>query len=275
VNCKSLMVHLELGRSNANLLRIAADLAERFDAAVIGVAACQPIQMVYGDGFVSGEMIEQERAEVALEMKKAEAEFRSALSARAAKLTWRSTEVFAPLADYLAREARCADLVVTGVATGDLFDASRAVNTGALVMQVGRPVLIVPAAVTELKLGRVLVGWKDTRETRRAVADALPLLAQATHVAVAEIAIEDEMAEARARVADVAGWLLRHGINAEPVVARATQDDATRLSGLAQEQDADLIVAGAYGHSRLREWALGGVTRDLLLRTDRCSLVSH
>ena len=275
MNCKSLMVHLELGRPNANLLRIAADLAQRFDAAVIGVAACQPMQMVYGDGFVSGELIEQDRTEIALEMKKAEAEFRSVLAARAAKLSWRSTEMYSSLADYLAREARCADLVITGVSTGDLVDASRAVNTGALVMQVGRPVLVVPAAVTELKLERVLVGWKDTRETRRAVSDALPLLAQAAHVSVVEIATEEDMTEARARLADVASWLLRHGIDAEPIVARSTNDDATRLSAIAQEQGADVIVAGAYGHSRLREWALGGVTRDLLLRTDRCSFVSH
>ena len=76
-------------------------------------------------------------------------------------------------------------------------------------------------------------------------------------------------------VEDVVGWLERHGVVAETLACRSIGEDATRLNDIAQEQNADLIVAGAYGHSRLREWVLGGVTCDLLLRADRCSLVSH
>ena len=271
----TLMVHLELGRSNASLLQIAGDLAERFHASVIGIAACQPMQIVYGDGFISGDIYEQDRQELDKEMKAAEAEFRSALQTRAVTLEWRSTVMFTLLSDYLAREARSADLVITGIASGDLFDSSRSVNTGDLVMRAGRPVLVVPAAAGKVKLDRIVVGWKDTREARRAVSDALPLLKGASHVAVVEIAVEEELAAARTQIEDVAGWLNRHGIKAECLTSPSTGDDATALYAMAQDQGADVIVAGAYGHSRLREWALGGVTRDLLLRANWCSLLSH
>ena len=120
-----------------------------------------------------------------------------------------------------------------------------------------------------------VVGWKDTRETRRAAFDALPLLKKAAHVAVVEIAAEEELAAAGTHLDDVVGWLKRHGVVVVSLAAPSTGDDATQLNAIAEEHGADVIVAGAYGHSRLREWVLGGVTRDLLLRADRCSLVSH
>lgn len=271
----TLMVHLELGRSNAGLLQIAGALAERFQAGVIGVAACQPMPVTYGDGYVSGDLIVQDREEIDKEIKEAEAEFRNALQARVRTLQWRSTVMYASLPEYLAREARSADLIITGVASGDFFDPSRAVNTGDLVMRAGRPVLLVPAAADSLKLERVVVAWKDTRESRRAAFDALPLLKKAAHVTVVEIAAEEEITTARAHVADVVAWLRCHGVEAESFASPSTIDDATGLYAIAQDQGADVIVAGAYGHSRLREWVLGGVTRDLLLSVNRCSLVSH
>ena len=271
----SLMVNVEPGHSNAGLLRIAGDLAERFHARVIGIAARQPLQAIYGNEFISGSVIEQDRVEIEKEIKTAEAEFHNALQGRAATLEWRSTVTYGLLSDYLAREARSADLVITGAASGAFLDAARRVDSGALVMQVGRPTLIVPAAVDRLKLERVIVAWKDTREARRAAFDALPLLKQAAHVTVVEIAAEAQLAMARVRVEDVVGWLKRHGIAAEPLTCPSMYEDASRLNAIVEQQGADVIVAGAYGHSRLREFVLGGVTRDLLLRADRCSFVSH
>jgi nucleotide-binding universal stress UspA family protein len=271
----TLMVHLELGRSNAGLLQIAGDLAERFGATVIGIAACQPIRMAYGDGYTSGDVVLQDREQIDRQFKEAEAEFHGVLHPRVEALEWRSTTTYATLCDYIAREARSADLVITGVASSALFDVSRRVPTGDLVMQVGRPVLIVPVGADKLKLERVVVGWKETRETRRAIFDALPLLKKAARVTVVEIAAEKDMVAARARLGDVVGWLKRHGVVAEALASPSTGDDTSSLYALAQQQDADVLVAGAYGHSRLREWVLGGVTCDLLLRADRCSLVSH
>ena len=272
----TLMVHLELGRPNTGLLKIVGDLAAKFQSSVVGITACQPLQLSYGDGYVSGDVVEQDQAEIQKEVADAEMEYRSALPAHAGKLVWRSNVTMEPLSDYVAREARCADLVITSVDTGaSLFDTSKHMNVSDLVMRVGRPVLIVPAAADVLKLDRVVVAWKDTREARRAVLDAVPLLKAATSVTVVEIAAQEGLAAARRGLEDVVAWLERHGVTAQPLAVAAAGEDADQLARFVQEHQADLMVAGAYGHSRLREWVLGGVTRDLLLRANRCSLVSH
>lgn len=278
----TLMVHLELGRPNTRLLQVTGDLAQRFKASVVGIAARQPLQLVYGDGFVSGDFYQEDELNMAKELEAAEAEFRAALHHCAHTIEWRSARTYTNLADYLVAQSRGADLIVTGVAHGDLFDSSRSVNTGDLIMQAGRPVLTVPSAVSAaatstqpLQLNHVLVAWKDTREARRATADALPLLRHASVVSVVEIADEADLNLAHERVADVVHWLKRHHINAQGSAQASVGNDASVLHTIGEERGADVIVAGAYGHSRLREWVLGGVTRDLLLSANRCSFVSH
>lgn len=273
---KTLMIHLQLRQSNEGVLSIAADLADRFQAGVIGIAACQPVQIVQGDVYVSGDLVDQDRKEILKEIRHAEAAFHKALGPRVDLREWRSAVTLASLPGYLADEARSADLIITGLDRDtSLFDMSRHVDIGDLVMQVGRPVLIVPTTAHALKAERIVVGWKDTRESRRAILDALPLLRRAAQVALVEIADAADLAAARARLADVAAWLKRHGVVAELVASPSTGDDAARLNAIVRDQDAGLVVIGAYGHSRLREWAFGGVTRELLLHTDRCLLVSH
>jgi nucleotide-binding universal stress UspA family protein len=280
----TLMVHLDLGAPNNHLLSIAADLAERFKASVIGIAACQPMQLTYGDGsmsYMSADVIEQDRTEMEKEMNAAEGRFRAALQGKSADVSWRSMVSFTSLADYVADQAAATDLLITNPDVGPtLFDSTRRVNIGDLVMRIGRPLLVVPSEGTrpeadKLNLENVVIGWKGTRETRRAVADALPLLKKAGQVTVVEIVADAGLADARERLQDVVGWLKRHGIagvaRAEPSVG----DDASRLDSIAQDNGAGLLVAGAYGHNRLREWVLGGVTRDLLLRPVTCALVSH
>jgi nucleotide-binding universal stress UspA family protein len=264
----TLMVHLQPGRSNAGILAIARDLAERLHAGIIGIAACQPMQIVEGDGYVPADLVQADRDEIEKEIKTAEMEFRSAFQTRGAPVEWRSAVMFGSLADYIAGQARCADLVITSAAW-------QQAKISDLVMQIGRPVLIVPAATDTLDLDHVLVAWKDTRETRRAALDALPLLKRAKRVTLVEIAGEQDFAAGRMHLEDVAKWLKSHGVSAGVLVSSSTGNDAMRLKAIAQEQGADLIVAGAYGHSRLREFVLGGVTHDLLLCANRCALVSH
>ena len=270
----TLMVHMEIGRKNETLLRAASTLAETFGAKVIGIAAYQPMEMYYADGYC-GDIVEQNQQEMATELVAAEAEFRTGMRGSKAAVSWRSTVVYGGMADYLAREARAADLLLTCVESTDLLDSTRTVNTGSLVMQVGRPVLIVPTDASAPSLDHVLVGWKDTRETRRAVVDALPLLRQAGHVTVATVAAHDAVSGARAGLADVAAWLQGHRVSAESVVVPSAGSDAAALRAVADARRADVIVAGAYGHSRAREWAFGGVTKDLLLSKGRYALVSH
>jgi nucleotide-binding universal stress UspA family protein len=155
------------------------------------------------------------------------------------------------------------------------FEAGCRVDAGDLVMRAGRPVLLVPPTAATLSLDRILVGWKDTREARRAIADALPLLAAAGQVTVVEIAAEGELPAARTRLGEVAAWLERHGVGVRVIAAPGIGEDAPRLRALATQHRADVIVGGAYGHSRMREWVLGGVTREVLLRGDRCAFVCH
>lgn len=270
-----IMVSMDLGGPNDAVLRVAAGLAERFKAGVIGVAACHPLQITYADGYVVNDLIELDRAQKEGQIADAEASFRAALR-QVADLHWRSSIGYAPLAAYVAEQARSADLVITGPAsTASMLDAPRRADVGELVIQLGRPVLVVPPAAQRLELDAVVVGWKDTRETRRAIVDALPLLQQAGRVSVAEIASSGEMDAAAARLADVVGWLGRHGVAAAPVAMLAEGDDAACLDEIAYEHAADLLVTGAYGHNRLREWVLGGVTRTVLRQPSRCSLLSH
>jgi nucleotide-binding universal stress UspA family protein len=272
----TLMVHLDVGSANAGRLQVAGDLADRFGASVVGIAACQPMQVVCADGYVSGEMIEDDVEEKEKEIAAAEAEFRGAFQKRTNALEWRSVVTLDPLSDFIACEARSADFVITGVDQNkSMFDASRHLELGDLVMRIGRPVLVVPEVATKIGFDRILVGWKDTRETRRAVVDALPLLKKATIVSVVEIAIENEMVQARRHLDQVVAWLERHGVTAESVVSASRGDDSAHLGEIGRDQKADLLVAGAYGHNRLREWMLGGVTRDLRLSPETCAFVSH
>lgn len=268
---RSLMVNLELGRSNKTLLTLAGDLAERFDASVIGIAACQLIQSVYSDGYVSGELVDIAQGSAQSDLKEAEAQFRLLIEKRLGSVDWRSCVALDGPAGYVAREARCADLMITGASRG----TGRGVEIGDLIMESGRPVLSIPNNVNKLTFEHVIVAWKDTREARRAAAAALPLLKIASRVSIVEMAEADDMEAAQNRVQDVAHWLARHGVHAEAIAAADEGDDTQAFGEFIKTNGADLIVAGAYGHSRLREWALGGFTRHLLKDSSLCSLLVH
>lgn len=142
-----------------------------------------------------------------------------------------------------------------------------------------RPVLVGPRGVNPLEAKRALVAWKDTREARRAIRDALPLLHKAKEVMVVEIAESGrsiEVADAQSRLRDVVAYLKRHQITV--VADRVRPNEGTvgnAVLRIAQEQSFDLIVAGAYGHSRLGEWLFGGVTQELLTSSPVCCLLSH
>ena len=273
---KSIMVHLELNGDNEGVLQIAGDLAEQFQADVIGIAACQPIQILYNEGFSADDVVTQDRAEIARELKQVEDDFRAALKGRAKNLQWRSSISYGPLADFIADEARAADLIITGRDLGPkLFDETRRVHIGDLVMRAGRPVLVVPQGIRQLKLRNVFVGWKETREARRAVVDALPLRAHARSVTVMQVGSQADQPASEKRLADIVSWLGRHGVAATAQAIAKSGTEAGYLHAELLERKCDLLVAGAYGHARLAEWIFGGVTQDVLLDPDFCVLLSH
>ena len=272
---QTIMVHLQLGRSNEALLKIATELADKFHANVIGIAAGQPTQMIYGEGYAMLDFLNQEHAQILKEIAEAETAFRKAFKSYAKNTEWRSTVTLGSLSEYIAGEACSADIVLTEIAPSDFFEGPNGVNVGELILQCGRPVLVLPVGVKMLKLENMLIGWKDTREARRAISDALPLLRLAKQVTIIEVVAESETADANMRLKQVVSWLKSHGVSAVPLVSVALKDDATQLVSIAHEKNADIVIAGAYGHSRLREWVLGGVTNDLLQRAQFCSLLSH
>ncbi|MBS0530783.1 MAG: universal stress protein [Proteobacteria bacterium] len=273
---KTAMVSLEVGQSNAARLEVAAQLAERFGARLIGTAAAEFSPPLYFmEGQPAERLIDHGRAAVQNRLKVLEAEFRAAMQNRALEVEWRCAEDFPTR--FAIQQARACDIVVVGESAAvGLADPYVRVDSSDLVLQAGRPLLVVPEACNWLDLRSVLVAWKDTVDARRAVRDALPLLHKSSDVTVVEI-VEDgaDRTQALSRVADIAAWLLRHGISASQQVREQCGDVATQLELVASDVGAGVIVAGAYGHSRLSEWILGGVTRRLIHPSKRCSLLSH
>lgn len=272
----TLMACLRIDRSNSGMLGIVSDLAERFTASVIGVAARQA--ETHRSPMNSGprEPRQHDLAKFVDQTTAAEAEFRSALG-KVADLQWRSQLTFGPVYEFVANEARGADLVVVAHDPGDhIFFPSGQAEAGDLLMRLGRPALLVPPNTSNLKLRRALVCWSEKREARRAIADALPLLQASERVDVVEIVDAKALEESRRRLGEIGHWLGKRGV-AATCFAKASngESEASQLATISKDLDADLVVAGAFGHSRLREWAFGGVTRDLLLRADRCVLGSH
>src|SRR5215212_2456564 len=272
---KTVMVGLALDRPNDACLRVAGDLAERFGARIIGVAASdiRP-PMYFADGDVAQKLLDQEAAAIERRLSELEAEFRAAVEKRATALEWRSARAL-PV-PYLLQHARAADILVIGARQETLVDPSSAPDPSDLVMQAGRPLVVVPRTVEWLDFRSVLVAWKDVREARRAIFDALPILAAAKEVTIAEIPEQDgHRAEALAHVVDVAAWLRSHGITANTVVPEKAGGVTGQIENIAANIGAGAVIAGAYGHSRLREWVLSGVTRHLATESRRCAFLSR
>jgi nucleotide-binding universal stress UspA family protein len=132
--------------------------------------------------------------------------------------------------------------------------------------------LIVPAGLDTLNIRTVLVGWKNTREARRALADAVPLLKTAAKVQLLQIG-EGEGGRQSARDAQV--FLRGHEIDAGIAIEPHDEPIEDQFMEAAERMGADLVVAGAYGHTRLREWVFGGMTRGLLGNCPIPLLMSH
>jgi len=269
------MAALSPGRDCQGIAGAAITLARQFDAMLLARAYCRPIHCICGDYSVPAALFQEDRRQIERHLKASEADFRAIAAKKDHTADWQGESSTEPLSERLARESAAADIVVAGIRKiGEPHDATRQPDLCELVMQAGRPVMLVPEASRTAKFERILVAWKDTREARRAVCDALPLLAKARNVLIVQIHAADAHAAAWQSVARVSRWLARHGIAAEEKVVAAEMANASQLSGLAQTYDADVIVAGAYGHNRQGRWTLGGITSELL-SGGRCVLLSH
>lgn len=273
----TVMVSLALDQSNEARLQVAGELAERFETNIVGVAAAQFAPPLYfTDGAAAQSLIDREEASIKKHLADLEVQFRAATKARGGRVEWRSAMDF-PTRFVLA-QARCADIIVSGGQSPAFSDTFALASPKDLVMQAGRPLLVVPDKVNWLDLRSVLVAWKDTPESRRALADALPMLRKARDVTIVEVPErDDDRSVVMAGVMDVVAWLARHGIAATAQVSEAGGGEtaAAQLEKVAGDVGAGLIVAGAYGHSRFRELILGGVTEYLVTQSIRSVLLSH
>jgi nucleotide-binding universal stress UspA family protein len=205
---------------------------------------------------------------------------------RARTLFWDAVGGYAEHAEWRGEVGYPSDLVVQALRAADLAilgrrdparSPARSPDPADVLMAAGRAVLIVPPECPRSPIGSpAVVAWKDSREAQRAVASAMPILAASSIVHVIEVCPEEQVDEATLRAGDVAEFLGRHGIVADAqIVTGDGRPRAEQIIAFADGHGAGLIIAGGYGHARLREWVVGGVTQGLLARSPVCLLLSH
>ncbi len=262
---KSVLVNIDIDGPVAPIVKAASDLAARLQARLIGLCVADaPMPIIMPDGAaLAGEAWQQMRNDIESRFKDVRASFAKSVGS-SAETEWR--DVLDNPTRGLTEAARTADLVVMGAAEGaDSGDLYRSADPGSVVLQAGRPMLVVAKGADHVPAKKAVIGWKDTREARRAVADAVPLLACAEQMTIVTVA-EEVGPWIREGVADVAAFLSRHGIQAGSEMIESSAE-SRKLAEFISSSGADLVVTGAYGHSRLRQWAFGGVTRSLLDET--------
>lgn len=273
---KTLLVAVDNGIDSDARVSLACDLAAGMDAHLIGVCGIAlsptPMDDPYMGGAMLGETLTLFRDLAEAEVRDALGRFHSRAGSRSGRTEWRG-RLGLP-ADVVVHEARAADLLILGRRSSQA--PTHAVDPADVLMAAGRPVLVVPPNPARDPAGRpAIVAWTDSREARQALAAALPLLRHVSGIHVLEVCNEPAD-QPGARTADVVAWLGRHGIEAEAhVTPPAASTVARDIIAFADSHGAGLIVAGGYGHTRLREWALGGVTRDLLAGAPVCVLLTH
>lgn len=271
---RAILVHVEPGAEAQARLHTAVALARKLDATLIGVGAemIQLAGLADDNAYADASWIVELQKLVEENLHNAEATFRAKTAGL--KTEWITLEGVP--AEVIARVSRGADLILAGGAPLQVADAYRTAHTAELVLKAGRPVFVAPPEDGKFSGEAVVVAWKDTREARRAVADALPFLQLAKDVVVQQVCAKDDVADAEVQTFAVIEHLKRHGVAARPKVTVAPAErTATELNMTADGIGADLIVAGGYGHSRLGEWVFGGVTHSLLHEPERFVLLSH
>ena len=276
---KDLLVVLDTSRSCATRLDVATGLAARFGAHLTGLYTSPPPQ-VPGHDRVTAHPGAGRAADADARTRPPSASRSCSSVGAKGPASPRSGESAKGEAGEVATlHARYADLAIVGQVDPESAELG---STGDLpervVLGAGRPVLVVPYAGTFKTVGqRVLVAWNAGREATRAVNDALPLLEGASKVTVLAVNPRGGLhGHGEVPGADIALHLARHGVRAE---ASALKSDDVAIGALllsqAADLDADLIVMGAYGHSRLRELVLGGATREILRSMTVPVLLSH
>jgi nucleotide-binding universal stress UspA family protein len=274
---KDILVHVDNTRACGTRIGAAVELARRHGAHLTGLYTVPILPVpLYAEVQIGLEVLQVQHDAAWSRARAAEKRFREASDRAGLSGEWRVEEGEA--ASILGLHARYVDLVVIGQVDRDDPEWVDARLPDKVVLESGRPVLIIPYIGVSQPIGKhVMVAWNATREAVRATNDALGFMARAEKVEVLTInPPADDVGDGEIPGADICLHLARHGINAE---AQSMQAEDIQVGDLllsrVSDESVDLLVMGAYGHSRLREIVLSGVTRHLLHHMTVPVLMSH
>ncbi len=275
---KDLLVHMDNGRSAKSRLDVAIKLAADNDAHLTGLyVMTRPHVPQFIQAHIGDEVLATQRETILAGAKHAEEIFVEAAERSGVKYEWRAIED--DLFEGIRLHTRYADLAILGQ-----YDSEISIGEGAdslvdrLVLSAGRPILVIPYVGSYPTVGsRAMVAWDGGRLAARAVNDAIPLMQNAKLVEVLAINPKDiEGQHGDVPGADICLHLARHGIKADAEhIISPDVDPGNLLLSRAADQGIDLIVMGAYGHRRLRELVLGGVTHHILKHMTVPILMAH
>jgi nucleotide-binding universal stress UspA family protein len=277
---KTILMHCNSKHRIEPLLAATVTLAERYQAHLLGLSVVPPVAIIStgppdGPPMVIDVHCQLYRSENPA-MKSA---FEAATQGRALTSEWRAEEAgVVGVAVRVLQHARAADLVVASQTDPQWPGSERLDVADRLAIESGRPVLIIPNTGVHNRIGeKVLVAWNGRREAVRAVFDALPLLQGAKDVGVVWVNPQSERERAQdVPAADICVALARHGVKCqatEQVAPHASVGET--LLACAKDFEADLLVMGCYGHTRLREFVFGGASRHVLAHMSVPVLMSH
>lgn len=272
-----IVVFLDGQSDAAGILKFAGGLAKVHDARLIGVFVQPEPAVTQGETFARGkgigEVMEAQRSKVEGIEAEYRALFEKVVRGHELRSEWRSLSHFNT---EVGVHAYYADLVVIGRPKAEAKTGAFPGLAESLVLSSGRPILLFPPRGTVSEIRRIVVAWNTTRESVRAAADALPLLTRAEAVEVLVADHERHPRHGQEPGADIARHLVRHGARVEVRrVSSGGQDIGGLLLSQAGSFRADLLVMGAYGHSQVREWVFGGVTRTVLYQATIPVLMSR
>lgn len=259
MGCRTILVELADDSGLEPRLQLARGLADRFDAVLIGMHVMPPpfIPASYGEAtaYIGPDLLEAQRKANRKIAERVQAVFRS-VCGEGSGAVWQEAE--GDRGDLLAQAARTTDLLLARHAKFGGTDVPDVLDQ--LVTAAGVPVLALPSGFAG-DLGRtVVVGWNGSREAARAVHDALPFLRAAKGVILCAVG-----GQAETSLAAATAMLRRHGLAVQPHKVGEPDGNAGEvLLAQAAAHAADLLVMGAYGHTRLREMVFGGATRHVL-----------
>lgn len=264
---RDVVVHLTLDPRNETRIQVAIAMARRFGARVSGLYTVPPPNVPYYMGeYIPTELIQKQMDEAQKASAGAREGFLRMCEAASIEHRWLASDM-APV-EALRLAARASDIAIVGQPDPNPSDPTSVpygtdVLPQELALQAGRPVLAIPYAGQFGEIGRrVLLAWNGKREAARAVHDAMPILRGAEVVHLIVVAPEKK---GRTPLAEIAEHLQRHGLRLETaVVDSGSQKVGLALMAEAQARNVDLVVMGAFGHSRLREMVFGGVTETVL-----------